>query len=64
MVTDAVREDGRSQILQDLVGYDEDFEFYPESIGMPLMSFKQRSEIIRMCKRKRITEDQQENWRP
>lgn len=44
MVQDAVREEGRSQILQDLVGYNE-FEFYPKSIGMPLMSFKQRSEI-------------------
>jgi hypothetical protein len=41
-----------------------DFDFYPKSIGILLMSFKQRSKIIRMCNRKRITEDQQESWRP
>lgn len=63
MVQDTVREEGRSQILQSLVGYDEQFGFYPKSIGMALMGFKQRSEIIGMRIRKRITEDQQENWR-
>lgn len=44
MVRSAVREEGTSQILQDLVGSDEDFEFFPKNIGMPLMNFKQRSE--------------------
>ena len=64
MVRGTVREEGASQILQDLLGYDEDFEFFPKTIGMPLMNFKQRSEIIRMCDRKRLTEDQQEHLIP
>ena len=64
MVRDAVREEDTSQILQNLVGYDEDFEFFPKNFGMLLMNFKQRNEIIRMCNRKRVIEDQQENLRP
>lgn len=35
IVWDAVREEGRSQILQDVVSYDENFEFYSKRIGMP-----------------------------